>query len=100
MLTKIIIVCLALGVLASYLKIKQMKKCMDLFQVASVYALYISNTSNATHPDRGAVMAILGMLNIPLEKDTLEMIDIYLDILDRNLATVELMDHVLRNQKH
>ena len=99
MLTNIIIVCLSLGVLASYLKIKQMKKCMDLFQVASVYALYISN-SNATHPDRGAVMAILGMLNIPLEKDTLEMIDIYLDILDRNLATVDLMDYVLRNQKH
>ena len=99
MLTKIIIVCLALGVFASYLKIKQMKKCMDLFQVASVYALYISN-STATHPDRGAVMAILGMLNIPLEKDTLEMIDIYLDLLDRNLATVELMDHVLRKQKH
>lgn len=97
--TTIIIVCLSLGVFASYLKIKQMKKCMDLFQVASVYALYISN-SNATHPDRGAVMAILGMLNIPLEKDTLAMIDIYLDMLDGNLATVNLMEHVLRNQKH
>lgn len=101
MLTKIIIVCLAIGFIASYSKLKHMKKQMNLFQVASVYTIY-AGTRNIDGLDTDAILAILTLLRLPVEKDTIATICIYLDLLDRNLSdlsTLEVMYRCMNNKR-